>query len=560
MKGTGKSTTLKDDIRDAVAAHGADSIAVTSFTNTAAENIATMEGVNLPDHAVGTLHSLAYRAVGHSLDVATDSKVVTDWNRRVPITWRLTPDSRRGSPDNTNSTGTGGSDGDELLATYDMTRSRFTPPDGMPHDVREFAVAWEKWKSEAGCVDFVDMIRIALERALAGERAPGTPRLLISDEAQDMTPLETALLLAWGAHAPDGVTFALDDDQAINDWRGGDSQPIQRLGFDLDGHPQDGVDLIDRPLVQSHRIPASLHNVAQTWIEGCTRRRDKSYRPRDVDGQVYSVSSPVESPRTAQAIGRDVAAGRTVMVIASCEYMLRTLTSNLRKLGIPFGNRYRPLEPAWNPLRAANGMTTAERLYRYLILDERTMGDRSRLWTGDDVRAWLELVAVKEAGLVRGAKAKAKLLPSGTVDIAQIEALFSHETSLIRAIEPDLNWLLEAARGLAGMVGTTDRPGRLDYPASVARTYGAAALMDEPLVTTGTIHSVKGAQANCVYLCPSLSGAGYSEWLRGGTCRDNVIRLMYVGLTRAIDTCVVLGTTERSVPRSSLCPKEMQLR
>lgn len=552
--GTGKSTTLKNTIRDLVAEHGPDSVAVTSFTVTAAKAIAAMD-LPLPERQVGTLHSLAFRAIGHP-DVALDAKIIKDWNGRVGWEWLITADGRRGHPD-TADAGGGGASGDELLSAYDMARSRLIPLEAMSADVRAFAQAWDEWKREAGAVDYTDMIILALERACDGEHAPDNPAVLISDEAQDMTAAEIALMLAWNAPR---TIFALDDDQAINEWRGGDATPLLSLGTDLNGDPQSGVDITDTSLTQSYRIPASLHNIVQTWIEQCSIRREKEYLPRDVDGQVYAVRHPIESMATAKAIERDAHAGRSVMVVASCEYMLRQLVSNLRKLGVPFANRYRPKEGRWNPLRAAKGMTTAERLYRYLVCDERLLAERSRLWTGDDVRAWLALIGVKEAGLARGAKTKANNLPSGPLDVAQVMGLFSDEENFYDASEPSLEWLLGAARGLTGMVGNGDAPGKLDYPASVARAYGPAALMDEPPVTVGTIHSVKGAQADVVYVSPSLSPAGYGEWTRGARSRDSVIRLLYVAMTRAAQTCVVLGSSEKSVPQQLLCPAEMSVR
>lgn len=546
--GTGKSTTLKGMIRDVVAEHGTESVLVTSFTVTAAKSLAGMD-LPLPDRQVGTLHSAALRAIG-APDVALDPKILKDWNSRVRTDWRLTSDGRRGSPDNVGDMGPGGDGGDELIAAYDMARSQLVPVADMPAAVREFAQHWEGWKRDVDAIDFTDMIQIALARAMDGERAPGSPKVIISDEAQDMTPLETALVLAWGAHA-DRTVLALDDDQAIMGWRGGNADPILSLGTGLDGGPQLGVDITDRVLDQSWRIPASLHTVAQTWIELCSHRRDKPYRPRDVDGQTYSVSHPIESMRTAEAIARDAHAGRQVMVLAACEYMLRVLVSNLRKLGVPFANRYRPTESRWNPLRAAKGMTTAERLFRYLVLDERALGDRARLWTGDDVRAWIELVRT-DAGLARGAKTAMKMLPAGELSIAQVEALFASEDALIRATEPELGWLLESvANKYAEKIG---------YPAEVARAHGPAALMDPAPVTVGTIHSVKGGQADVVYLCPSVSGAGWGEWVRGGRARDHTVRQFYVGLTRAKEACVVLGSTERHIPDGVLCPREMEVR
>jgi superfamily I DNA/RNA helicase len=60
-----------------------------------------------------------------------------------------------------------------------------------------------------------------------------------------------------------------------------------------------------------------------------------------------------------------------------------------------------------------------------------------------------------------------------------------------------------------------------------------------PQVVVGTIHSVKGGQADVVYLFPDLSQAGDAQYNRGGAARDSVIRLFYVGLTRARETLYI---------------------
>jgi hypothetical protein len=486
--GTGKSTRLTEMIKSYVGEYGPDAILATSFTVTAARSLAAM-GLPLPDGQVGTLHSMAYRAVGNFLDVALEPKILADWNTRAPAGWYLTSDSRRGRPDaEVAEVASGGGEGDALLAAYDLARSQLIPATEMPAAVREFAAAWDAWKTEAEAVDFSDMIIVALQRALDGEAAPGTPKILIADEAQDMTPLEIALVLAWGAHPSVARTiFALDDDQAIMNWRGGNCEPILALGTGIDGGPQLGVEVTETPLTRSWRIPAAVHSVAQTWIEMSSIRREKDYRPRDVDGQIYTVNATLNDMATARQIAKDVTAGREVMVLASCEYMLRTVITNLKELGVPFANRYRPKENRWNPLRAADGMTSAERLYRYLVADDRALGGwtedggRARLWTGDDVRAWSKLLSVKAAGMVRGATTVIKHLPSGTLEVSQVEGLFTlDDDELDRALGPDLEWFADAV--------LPSLKERLIYPLKVAREFGPAALVDPPLCTVGTIH------------------------------------------------------------------------
>ncbi|MGH3986329.1 MAG: 3'-5' exonuclease, partial [Pseudonocardiaceae bacterium] len=115
-----------------------------------------------------------------------------------------------------------------------------------------------------------------------------------------------------------------------------------------------------------------------------------------------------------------------------------------------------------------------------------------------------------------------------------------------RAASPELDWLLGAA--------LAKYRAKLTYPAAVARRCGPAALVDEPPVTIGTIHSAKGAEADLVYLSPSLSGAAYQQWSLGDEGRDEIVRQFYVGLTRARESCIVLGSRERCVPVSLLCP------
>jgi superfamily I DNA/RNA helicase len=74
---------------------------------------------------------------------------------------------------------------------------------------------------------------------------------------------------------------------------------------------------------------------------------------------------------------------------------------------------------------------------------------------------------------------------------------------------------------------------RVRFPVEVALAGGAQALRETPRVTVGTIHSVKGGEADVVFLFPDLSQAGDAAYQRFGPPRDAVIRLFYVGMTRA---------------------------
>ena len=72
------------------------------------------------------------------------------------------------------------------------------------------------------------------------------------------------------------------------------------------------------------------------------------------------------------------------------------------------------------------------------------------------------------------------------------------------------------------------------------RMVTGATLGRPPAITIGTMHSVKGGEAERVYLWPDLSQLGYQEWMTIDG-REAIRRLFYVGLTRAREEVVFLA-------------------
>jgi DNA helicase-2/ATP-dependent DNA helicase PcrA len=77
---------------------------------------------------------------------------------------------------------------------------------------------------------------------------------------------------------------------------------------------------------------------------------------------------------------------------------------------------------------------------------------------------------------------------------------------------------------------------RIQFPASVVGRRGTPALVEQPKIIVGTIHSVKGGEADVVYLFPDLSRAGNEQYHNPGASRDSILRVVYVGATRARET------------------------
>jgi superfamily I DNA/RNA helicase len=91
---------------------------------------------------------------------------------------------------------------------------------------------------------------------------------------------------------------------------------------------------------------------------------------------------------------------------------------------------------------------------------------------------------------------------------------------------------------------------RIQFPSSVAALRGPQTLQRVPQIVVGTIHSVKGGQADVVYLFPDVSKAADAQYRKCGPPRDSVIRTFYVGATRARETlyiCSAEGAAAASI-------------
>ena len=110
--------------------------------------------------------------------------------------------------------------------------------------------------------------------------------------------------------------------------------------------------------------------------------------------------------------------------------------------------------------------------------------------------------------------------------------------------------LSESPRALLGWWRdhlATDFRRRVQFPADIAALRGPQALRGAPQVVVGTIHSVKGGQADVVYLFPDLSRSAAAQYHQCGLPRDSVIRTFYVGATRARETLYICSAEGAAV-------------
>jgi DNA helicase II / ATP-dependent DNA helicase PcrA len=523
--------------------YGASSIMVCSLTRAAAKEVTGR--VDLPKGCVGTLHSHCFRGLDRP-KMAETSDGIKGWNDWVdgngyPATLKIDPKGGKDVDWNPVERRPGFTDGEDLLARQMILRARMVPADLWPPKVQAFAAKWGRYKDESNTADFTDL----LDRALHDlERAPTDPAVMLVDEAQDHSRLELALIRKWAGQAEQLVVVG-DQDQAIFEWRGADPSAMNHDGL-----------ASEITLSRSRRVPAAVHRYAVQWISQIADRRPVSYEPRFNDpddeqsgvaeGSVERSGVRLASPGPlVTRLAADLEAGHTVMVLASCAYMLDPLIRQLRADGIPFGNEYRPSHGGWNPMRGV------ERLRSLLAPSPAVWGSQARPWTWEDIDRWLEPFKAR-GQLTHGAKTRVEQLArpdrfDGTVrqaDFDHVFGLFDPPDLADPLMNVDTDPVATAQWWHASLIESRKKQAR--YGVRVMEKQGPAAITETPRLTIGTIHSVKGGEADVVYIFPDLSRQGYQEGWATSAGRPQTRRVFYVAFTRARERLVLGSPSEQA--------------
>ncbi len=356
----------------------------------------------------------------------------------------------------------------------------------------------DRFQREHGLTDFPGMLIDVLERRLC----PPIDVLFV-DEAQDLSPLQAAVVEFWGQHC-ERVYVAGDDDQTIYGFQGADPSWIIGIANDY------GAELLS----QSHRVPVWAHGLAERIIRANKHRLQKEYRPTDRLGRLERLS-----PGDALAL---ITPDLKTFVLARNRMHLGYYGAELLNRGVPFAVEG---SGAHSPLSDVQLIAAV----RCAVAIEHG-----------------ETIAASELReLLRFVPGRSRLAPDG------VKAQVEHAAKDGRRFNADG---LVTAFGIAALVDCVRNRGPIDvleklpasdrvYLSRLIRHYGE---LPDPQIILTSIHGAKGRQANLVLVVSDMTARTHREFTSGGVSAvEAENRVFYVAVTRTLDTLVLVDPSSR---------------
>ena len=320
--GTGKTTTLLNKVDDYLKKTDPDRVGYFAFTQKAAYHARdeAIKKFNLTEDDLPyfrTLHSLAFRKLGLKKDQVMQSRHYKDLGKKLgfPVSYAEHQEDH----------GIFTSDS-EYLKIIQLAQLRNITPE-QQYERREHTQDLERdklriiynelkrYKKEYNLIDFNDMILNFIKSDLSPKFD-----VIFIDEAQDLSLMQWDMTKTIWNKSED-TFIAGDDDQAIFKWAGADVDSFIAL--------QD--QMINLPLIQSHRIPIKVHQLAMGIINRIKHRIDKTWHPKTNEGSLH---------RHFDIDSVDMSSGEW-LVLARTKHMLKEIEDVLYRKGLYYETRHK---------------------------------------------------------------------------------------------------------------------------------------------------------------------------------------------------------------------------
>ena len=319
--GTGKTTTLLNEVDKYLKETDPDKIGYFSFTQKAAYEARdrAMSKFNFSEDDLPyfrTLHSLAFRRLGIKKDEVMQRRHYEDLGKKTNYSLDYNEyDNEHTGLFTTKS---------DLLRIVQMAKLRSITPEQQYNlkehtqditvkQLKQFVHDLNQYKKDYNLIDFTDMIT----EFVKSDKSPRFDVVFI-DEAQDLSLSQWDMARSIWNKTKD-TYLAGDDDQAIFRW----------AGADVDSFIAQTGKLIQ--LTQSYRVPQVVHDIASKIVTRIQNRLPKEWQPKTQRG-LLSYYDDFEQVNMKKG---------NWLVLARTRFMLNDLEDQLYSQGLYYENKFK---------------------------------------------------------------------------------------------------------------------------------------------------------------------------------------------------------------------------
>ena len=418
---------------------------------------------------------------------------------------------------------------------------------------------------ENNAMDFDDLLMLTARLLRENEDVlayyAGKFHYILVDEFQDTNAVQFEIVRML-ASVHKNLFVVGDDDQSIYGWRGADIGNI--LHFE-----RNFPDAKVYKLEQNYRSTKTILSLANAVIHHNKGRKDKTLWTENAEGSravAFEAADETEeaafTARTIAGFVRHGAKYSDFAVLMRINALTRSYEQEFAKYGINFkvfgGFRFferKEIKDILAYLRIVNNPFDSEAVLRVVNFPKRGIGDRT-VQTLEEYAAqtgltvYDALLDADDLPLNGGAKAKLKafaallkdlVIQGQALSVADLARYVVDKTRMREAYADDSDESITKRANIEEFLNAADEFVRLDPDATLEDYLNQVALSsdtdeagDGDFVTLATIHSVKGLEFKCVFICGLEEGTmPVSRAQDSEKDMEEERRLMYVAITRA---------------------------
>ncbi len=432
-------------------------------------------------------------------------------------------------------------------------------------EVTEVYRRYQKHLRENNALDFDDLLnetRLLLKgNEEVREYLGGRFRYILVDEFQDTNAVQYEIVRYLAS--VHGNLFAVgDDDQSIYGWRGAKIENI--LHFE-----KDFKDAKVFKLERNYRSTKSILKLANTVIKNNGHRKDKTLWTENGDGEKAKVHEAEEESGEARFIAQSIAGlmrqgykFSDFAILMRLNALTRSFEQEFTGDGIPYkvfgGFKFferKEIKDLLAYLRIINNPFDSEAITRIINFPKRGIGAKTvevlqNYAYQTELSVYDALLDIDEIGFSGGTRQKLVdfrdliknwIVESQELPVNELVKKIVADTQMREAYADDSDESINKRANIDEFINSVDEYCRLnegasltDYLNQVSLTSDTDEINEGDYVTLATVHSVKGLEFKCVFICgleenilPVSRAVGNDDDM------EEERRLMYVAITRA---------------------------